>query len=148
MTACSAPALCGRRTPARQAGSLSRMLIRNFPMPNRLPALLSTLALAACATGQPQRQAAQEPAELAAARKAYAACAVNHAFANLRAPLSEQDLAQYALQQCQAERQAVRGRLPAGEAVAYLDEVDAVILDHLALRVRQARATQPEGGEA
>jgi hypothetical protein len=82
-------------------------------------------------------------------RKAYIACAVTRAFTNPNHGLSPEDTARLAIGKCANERDAVYTKLIAENAgkpfsmrfiQAYMDELHQVMLDHIALRLSQARA--------
>jgi hypothetical protein len=82
-------------------------------------------------------------------RKAYIACAVTQAFTTPNHNLSPADIAYLSIGKCASEREAVYRKLIAENAgksfsmrfiQAYMDELHEVMLDHIALRLSQARA--------
>lgn len=89
-------------------------------------------------------------------RKAYATCAITRAFLSPERETSAQTLARSALLQCQHERQMVYAKLiaentdkPAAAAFAdgYMDELDAIMLRHLAMRLTEARQRRTADSE-
>jgi hypothetical protein len=112
-------------------------------MSARFSSLLMTVILAGCATQPPYSDST-----VLLERKAYAACAITRAFLSSETDASTQTLARNAILQCQRERQMVYAKLlaentgkPAAAAFAdgYMDELDAIMLKHLAMRLAEAR---------
>ena len=104
--------------------------------------LLAAMFVAGCAT-QPYADTT-----ILLERKAYAACVVTHAFLSTDTDTSEQALARSAILQCLHERQTVHAKLLAENADrpaaaefadAYMTELDAAMLQHLAMRLAEER---------
>lgn len=84
-------------------------------------------------------------------RKAYIACAVTQAFSRADTRMSSMDIARRAIGECGPERAAVVGSLvaegsrqplPAQLVDAYMDELEKTMLDHIAMRLSQARESR------
>ncbi len=82
-------------------------------------------------------------------RKAYVTCAVTRAFLSPDSTRPATEIARRAISQCDSERQAVLLKLieenadkPFGMKFveAYMEELQAAMLDHIALRLSQSRA--------
>ena len=106
-------------------------------------ALLATL-LTGCATNQ-----AYSDATNVQERKAYIACAITRAFLNQDHDAAPEEIARNALSQCDSAQQAVMLKLieenadkPFGMKFveAYMRELNATMLEHIALRLTQSRA--------
>lgn len=113
-------------------------------MVNRLASLVIVAFLSACAA--PQTYSDTSNAE---ERKAYVACAVTRAFLNEEHDAPPNEVAELAVLQCAGEREAVYTKLIVENAgkpfaarfvEAYMDELHRTMLDHIALRLSQARA--------
>lgn len=114
----------------------------------------SSLALlAALITGCAGNRAYSD-ATNAQERKAYIACAVTRAFLGTDHGETPAKIARSAIRQCDGERQAVMLKLieenadkPFGMKFveAYMEELHAAMLDHIALRLSQSRARAPTG---
>ena len=113
-------------------------------MLNRLSCALLAMLMTGCAGHQ-----AYSDATNAHERKTYIACAVTRAFLDTYPDSAPEDVARIALHQCDGERQAVMLKLieenadkPFGMTFveAYMNELHATMLDHIALRLTQSRA--------
>ena len=114
------------------------------------PALVLLAALVTgCAGNQTYSDAANAPE-----RKAYITCAVTRAFLNPDRGLAATETARDALRQCDSERQAVMLKLVEENAdkpfgmkfvEAYMEELHAAMLEHIALRLSQSRARSHTG---
>lgn len=113
-------------------------------MPNRFAPVLLAAVLTACATPQTYSDATN-----AEERKSYVACAVTRAFLSGDDKAPPEEVARAAVAECAGEREAVYTKLVAENAgkpfamrfiEAYMDELHAAMLDHIALRLSQSRA--------
>ena len=116
---------------------------------NRLSCMLITTFLAGCATSQ-----AYSDATNAQERKAYIACAVSRAFLSADDSAAPEDIARRAMVRCESERHAVMLKLieenadkPFGMKFveAYMNELHATMIDHIALRLAQSRPREHKG---
>lgn len=119
-------------------------------MRTRLACLVLAMLIAGCAVPQPYSDAGNVPE-----RKAYIACAVTRAFLQADPGAAPEDIARSAIHRCEDERHAVMLKLleenagkPFGAAFvgAYMDTLQATMLDHIALRLAQSRARASSGG--
>ena len=122
---------------------MCRSLHDNVSMiPSRPFAVLALIAslLAGCSTRGPESAANDFPA-----RKAYVSCAVTRAFLQPADTLSEEEIVLAAINDCRRERDAVYNRLVAdhpGNPAAvetYMGTLHATMLEHISLRLAQAR---------
>ncbi|HYD97286.1 MAG TPA: hypothetical protein VEC01_18320 [Noviherbaspirillum sp.] len=103
--------------------------------------VLAVLVLPGCLTRQPVPAAASDFPE----RKAYLGCALARAFPDAAQDASEDGVMQAAMWNCRSEREALQAALNAehpgnpGAARACMDELEAVLLEHMALRLAQVR---------
>jgi hypothetical protein len=120
-------------------------------MTHRFSLLLLAALVSACAGHQ-----AYSDATTVQERKAYVTCAVTRAFLSPDHRDATTEVARSAMRQCESERQAVMLKLieenadkPFGMKFveATMEELQAAMLDHLALRLSQSRArTRPGPG--
>lgn len=87
-------------------------------------------------------------------RKSYVACAVTRAFLDRARDTPPEEAARSALRQCDSKRQTLLHKLieenagkPFGMRFveAYMDELHAAMIAHIALRLAQSRARQGSG---
>lgn len=113
-----------------------------------------SLGLAGCALQQ-QQQPPFTDATVMAERKAYVRCAVNNAFSMSGSDEPALHIAQIAIRECELERAAVYDKLSAENADnrdavsfvhSYMNLLDTTMVNHLALRLMEARAKR-KGGE-
>lgn len=113
-------------------------------MANRFSLVLLAALMSGCAGHQTYSDATN-----ALERKAYITCAVAHAFLSPDNGDTATDIARSAMHQCDGERQAVMLKLieenadkPFGMKFvqAYMEELHAAMLEHIALRLSQSRA--------
>lgn len=113
-------------------------------MANHSSLLLLAVLITGCAGNQ-----AYSDATNTQERKAYVNCAVTRAFLSPDPDRSTTEIARGAMRQCDGERQAVmlklieeNGDKPFGMKFveAYMEELQAAMLDHIALRLSQSRA--------
>jgi hypothetical protein len=118
-------------------------------MVNRFSFVLFAALVSGCAGNQ-----AYSDATNSQERKAYITCTVTRAFLSPDHGDTATEVARRAMRQCDSERQAVMLRLieenvdkPFGMKFVetYMEELQAAMLDHIALRLSQARARSPAG---
>ncbi len=112
----------------------------------------SAVLLAACAVRQPYTATS-----ILAERKAYVRCAVDIAFSVIDTQRPALDVAQAAVRECDAHRNAVYDKLKAENAgrfdalsyvTFYLNELDATMVSQIAARLTQARIKKRASEEA